>query len=316
MQNCDVSIIVVSYNTRKLTLECLSALYNGQTDVDFEVLVVDNASQDGSAEAIARHYPDVALIASEDNLGFAEANNVAAKSARGKYLLLLNPDTRAAARILDVLVAFAERHVEADIVGGRTLFADGSLNPTSCWGRPTCWSAFCFAFGLSRLFPYSGLFNAEAYGEWARDTVREVDVVTGCFLLIQRELWHRLDGFDKEFFMYGEDADLCLRARKLGARCILCPSAEIVHHGGASEPVRADKMVRLFRAKAQLFRKHWGPIASMIGVYLLDAWAMTRVVAFAFAAFGWPQLTAQYKTWLAIWMRRNAWHGEVSSPGR
>src|SRR5690606_35725860 len=125
---------------------------------------------------------------------------------------------------------------------------------------------FCVATGLSSLFRGSSLFNPEGYGGWKRDTVREVDIVSGCFFLIRRELWERLGGFDPAFFMYGEEADLCLRARKLGARPMVTPEATIVHYGGASERVRADKMVRLLQAKALLIRRHWGPVAARSGV--------------------------------------------------
>src|SRR5690606_2943956 len=118
----------------------------------------------------------------------------------------------------------------------------GSLNPTSCWGRSTPWSEFCHAVGLSAAFRGSRLLNPEGLGSWRRDSVREVDIVTGCFLLLPRALWERLGGFHPDFFMYGEEADLCLRARRLGVRPIITPEATIVHYGGRSENKRIQKM--------------------------------------------------------------------------
>src|SRR5204863_9530333 len=148
------------------------------------------------------------------NVGFARANNIAAKEAKGRYLLLLNPDTVVLESGIDRLVAFAEARPGARIWGGRTLYGDRSLNPTSCWRRMTLWNVFCRTTGLSGIFPSSRHFNSDSYGRWDRSTVGEGDIVTGCFLLIQRGFWQRLGGCDAKFFMHGEEADLCRRAAK------------------------------------------------------------------------------------------------------
>ncbi len=298
-----VSIVVVSYNTRDLTLACLRSVFAETTAFPFEVIVVDNASSDGSADAIAAELPGVKLVALEENVGFARANNLASGHATGEYLLLLNPDTEVLDRAVEELVAFADAHPEASVWGGRTLFADRSLNRGSCWGAPTPWSLFCHGSGLASLFRHSRLFDPESLGRWPRDTERDVDVVSGCFLLVRRTTWTELGGFDPAFFMYGEDADLCLRA----GRCRVTPRAAIVHHGGASEPVRADKMVRLFSAKALLFKKHWSRASARFGVRMLDAWAFTRMAAFGL--FGWarPGGRRSFEEWRSVWRRRRAW---------
>ena len=207
-----VSIIVVNYRTRELTLECLRSVARETENFDYEILLVDNASNDGLIEAVAGEMPDVRRIPLTENVGFARGNNIAAEQARGKYLLLLNSDTLILDRAIDRLLAFAAERPAAKIWGGRTLLGDRTLDPGSCWRRMTLWSVFCRTFGLAAAFPNSKLFNAEAYGGWDRSTVREVDIVTGCFLLIETELWRKLGGFDPRFFMYGEEADLCLRA--------------------------------------------------------------------------------------------------------
>ena len=208
----DLTIIVVSFNTRDMTLDCLRSIERQTRDISYEVIVVDNSSIDGSAQAISDEFPLINLIASDSNLGFAKANNVAADKARGRRILLLNPDTVVIDRAIDRLFAFAEANNACRVWGGRTLFADGSLNPTSCWGRMSLWSLSCFALGLTYFAPKSSIFSPEAYGGWDRDTVRHVDIVTGCFLMIDRDLWKQLGGFDPLFFMYGEEADLCRRA--------------------------------------------------------------------------------------------------------
>lgn len=309
----DLTIIVVSYNTREMTLACLRSVYAETRSATFETFVVDNASTDGSAQAIRDAFPQVRLIARSDNLGFAAANNLAARDALGEYILLLNPDTVVLRGAIDKLLKFARDRQGPVICGGRTLFADGRLNPTSCWGRPTLWSAFCRGAGLSALFRGSRWFDPEALGGWSRDSVRQVDIVTGCFFLLRRELWQRLGGFDPAFFMYGEEADLCLRAAKLGVRCWITPDAEIIHYGGASERVRADKMVRLFRAKSQLYQRHWTPAAARWGDATLTLWALTRLCATRIAQLVRPQAQQSCETWREVWRRRAEWRTRSAS---
>lgn len=264
-----LSVIVVSYGTREMTLECLSSVVRETRDTPYEAIVVDNASPDGSAEAIAAQFPDFRVMAQTENLGFAAANNLAVREARGRYLLLLNPDTVVLDGALDKLMQFARRRPDAGIWGGRTLFGDRSLNPSSCWRRQTLWNLFCRGVGLSMLFPNSPLLHSEAYGGWLRDSEREVDIVTGCLLLIEKRLWDRLGGFAPEFFMYGEDADLCLRARALGYRPAVTPGATIVHYGGATETSTARKNKRLLAAKALLIRKHFPKLTRPFALALL-----------------------------------------------
>ena len=302
-----LSIIVVSYRTRDLTLACLDSIRATAGDLALEVLVVDNHSDDGSAQAIARVFPEFRLIALEENLGFAGANNLAAREARAPELLLLNPDTELHEDCLQALLACRQAHPEAGILGGRTFFADGRLNPSSCWGRPTPWSVFCLASGLASLFRRSALFAPEGLGTWERDSERQVDLVSGCLMMIPRELWEQLGGFDERFFMYGEDADLCLRAHSLGRPCRITPGARLIHHGGASERVRADKMVRLFRARTQLYAKHWSPLGARFGHRMTDAWALTRRLALGALSLVQPGRRAAAKTWGEIWSRRAEW---------
>jgi GT2 family glycosyltransferase/glycosyltransferase involved in cell wall biosynthesis len=303
----DLSVLIISYQTRTLSLDCLRSIYEQTRGLEFEVIVVDNASTDGSADAIAGRFPQARLIRSRRNLGFAAGNNLAARHARGEFLLLLNPDTQILDGAIQRAVAFARTRAEPTLVGGRTWFGDGSLNPTSCHGRPTLWSMFCLGTGLAWLFPRSRWFDPESLGPWHRDTPREVDAITGCFLLIRRSLWDRLHGFDESFYMYGEETDLCLRARRIGARALLCPEANIIHHGGASERARADKMVRLFRAKAQLVRKHWNRISARFGIVMLHLWALTRMLAWRGISGLRPRRAEAYATWREVWCRRCEW---------
>eukprot|EP00435_Cladocopium_sp_Y103_P077778 s1_g1517.t1 len=305
----ELSIILVSYNTRELTLHAIRSLI-AETDPDiYELIVLDNASADGSAEAISQEFPDVDLRALEENLGFAGANNLGAHSAKGQYLLLLNPDTIVLDDAVGRLHRFAKQHPESRLWGGRTLFADRSLNPASCWNRMTPWSVFFQMTGLKSIFPRSELINSEALGGWKRDTVREVDIVSGCFLLIETRLWTELGGFNLRYFMYGEDADLCLRAKKAGAQPIICPEAQIVHYAGASEPVRADKMKRLLRAKITLMRDHWTKRSQPVGYFLLWTFPLPRILGYRLAAWlrDRPGDDENATTWREIWQARREW---------
>ena len=305
----DVSIVVVSYNTRDLTLACLDSIAAETRVCRYDVLVVDNASTDGSAEALQKHAFAGGLIASAGNLGFAGANNLAARSARGEYILLLNPDTVLIDGAIDRLLDFARANPSAGIWGGRTLFADGSLNPSSCWGRMTVWNLLCRSTGLTGVWPNSRLFNGEGYGGWQRNTVAHVDIVSGCFLLIRRSLWQTLGGFDPAFFMYGEEADLCLRAAKTGASPMITPAATIIHLGGASERTRTAKMAKLLAAKSTLIRRHWHPLLQPLGLALMAAWPLSRWLALS--ALCWvrpmPSRREAAATWRSIWLQRATW---------
>ena len=304
-----MSIIVVSYNTKEMTLACLRSVVKETTRHPWELLFIDNCSTDGSLEAVEEEFgddPRFRIRKSTENLGFAGGNNELAKEARGRYLLLLNPDTVVLDGALDKLVDFAESHPEHRIWGGRTIFEDGTLNPWSCWGPYTLWSIFSASIGLRAIFPRSAVFDPRSYGGWQRDTVREVAIVTGCLFLIDRSAWEQLGGFDSEFFMYGEETDLCMRAtREFGARPIITPDATIIHHGGASEKIFEDKVIRLLDAEVRLFRRNFSTLKFMI------AYRMTLFGVW-FRATGYAMLNTirgrkEQAVWRGIWKRRAEW---------
>lgn len=303
----DLSVIVVNWNTKDMTLACLESLYRETRDTSFEVLLIDNGSHDGSADAIAAQFPQVRLLRESLNHGFAKANNIAAEQALGRKLLLLNSDTVVLDRAVDKLVRFSGRVPQARIWGGRTVYGDGSLNIGSAWGRQTVWSAFCFASGLSLLLSRFSLFDPEAMRGWDRGSEREVDIVSGCFLMIDRDLWEDLGGFDQAFFMYAEEADLCLRAGARGARPRVTPEATIIHYGGASATSNSQAVRRVLRAKVALARKHMGPLAAR-SVHLLFLFA----AGLRRAAYGLMSAVAgkgreQAQVWDAVWQDRRSW---------
>ncbi len=297
-----VSVIIVSYNTREMTLEAIESAIE-QTTLPHEIIVLDNASNDGSAEAIAEKFPDIQLFAEQDNHGFARGNNIAARTARGEFILLLNPDTIVLDGAIDKLIAFARSAPDAKVWGGRTLYGDRSLNTTNCWAHISVWSLFCQATGLQKFFPNSALLNPEAYGGWRRDTVRQVDIVTGCFFLTTRRFWEELKGFDETFFMYGEEADLCHRAKALGARPTITPDAEIIHYVGASAVTTLKKGIMVHRAKMSLIRTHMSPLPAFFAANLLKAAVFVRAVGQSIVGRDgpWRDLWRQRREWSAGW---------------
>jgi GT2 family glycosyltransferase len=309
-----VSILIVNYRTRELTLASLRSVVAETKKFTYEILLVDNSADVDLAKAVATEFPDVELIVPAENAGFARGNNIAAKGAKGDYLLLLNPDTVILDGAIDRLLDFAQARPGAKIWGGRTVFADGSLNHMSCWRRTTLWNVFCRTTGLTALFPNSPIFHSEAYGGWDRSSERQVDIVTGCFLLITRKFWETLGGFDEQFFMYGEEADLCLRARRLGARPAVTPKATIIHYGGATEQAAVEKNVMLMAAKAELIKRHWPSFKRPVGLLLFSLLPLSRAVAAEILdrIFG----GGRSQVWWQLWRARRRWQSGYSENTR
>lgn len=302
-----VSIMLVNWNTRELTLECLRSVYQQTQNISFEVIVVDNGSEDGSAEAIAREFPQVVLMAETDNHGFAKATNISVERARGEYVLLLNTDTVVLDRAIEKIVAFAQAKPASKLWGGRTVFEDGTLNPDSCWGRITPWSAFCMATGLSRIFRNSELFNPEGYGGWKRDHERQIDIVQGSFLLIKRDFWNELGGFDLDFFMFGEEADLAARARKAGAKPVMTPEATIIHYGGRSTKTKSSRTIYVTGGRIGLIKRHFSSFWRPIGVALMVFWVWWRAFGYRVASLVFPRYKDVAEQYAIVWKQRELW---------
>jgi len=252
----DVSIIIVNWNTRQITCDCLTSIFSQPSTRQFEVIVVDNASSDNFVAAIKKCFPQVTLVENDQNRGFAAANNQAIGLARGRYVLLLNSDTVVLDRAIDKAVAFANEHPDVGVLGCRVLNPDGSVQPT-CFMYPSVLNMFLFATYLNKLFPKSRFFGRERMTWWKRDDGREVEVVTGCFMLVRREAINHVGLMDEGFFMYGEETDWCFRFRKAGWKIVFTPCAEIIHLGGASSSREANEMTLQNKAGVlQFLDKH------------------------------------------------------------
>jgi N-acetylglucosaminyl-diphospho-decaprenol L-rhamnosyltransferase len=303
MSRPDVSVVIVSYNTRDLTLDCLRRLLDSRTaDTGFDVTVVDNASSDGSADAIAGAFAEVRLIRLTENVGWGRGVNRGAVASSGEYLLLLNPDAAPVGHPVDELHRFARQHPEHRIYTGRTLHADGTDDRYCCWGLPSLRGYLGFATGLSAVFPNSSWTNPEGLPGYDRRSVREVPAVSGCSMLVERELFNELGGFDPQYFLYSDDIDLCARARGLGARPVVVPSAAVVHVGGASSSSEGQR-IKILRGKATYVRRHWTPSRVRAGLTLLSAGVGLR--ALGQAALG-PR-RSRGVDWTTVWRQRRVW---------
>jgi GT2 family glycosyltransferase/glycosyltransferase involved in cell wall biosynthesis len=251
-----LSAVIISYNTREMTLRCLRTLEEELVGIEAEVIVVDNASKDGSVEAIRAEFPAICVIASPTNDGFGAANNQAMRKARGQHFLLLNSDAFPRPGAIGKLIEYLDAHPEAGAVGPRLLNEDGSLQ-RSCYRFPTplqCWAENLW---ISSLFPQHPWFGD--YRRWAHDSERDVEWIVGACLLVRRKVVDQVGGFDERFFMYAEETDWQRRMRDAGWRIAFTPAAEVVHLGGASGAAEKARVNRNFFDSLDRYeRKHHG----------------------------------------------------------
>lgn len=236
-----VSVIVVTFNSAKHIAGCLHFLEKLESSDRVEVILIDNASQDGTIFCLPEVGRFLRVLNNDENVGFARAVNRAANFVCGKYLLLLNPDAVISMPMIRELVQFAESKPEFGIYGPRALFPDARENPKGCWNAPTLWSVFCLETGLTRAFRHSGVFDPEYVRINLTRDWQSVDILSGYCTLIRRDLWDELKGFDESFYMYGEDADFCLRAAKLGWKPVVVPRL-VAKHAVAASAASAGRM--------------------------------------------------------------------------
>lgn len=276
-----LSIILVSWNTRDYLLGALRSIYKNPPSCDLEVIVVDNASEDGTAQAVAREFPGATLIANERNVGYAEGNNQGLALASGDFLLLLNPDVLVHPRTLDRAIAHLQQHPDAAAVGARQLNPDGSVQP-SLRGFPTPLAVFFEAAGLSRLFPRSRLFGAYRMTWFGYDREADVDQPMGTFLLIRREALEAVGTLDERFPIFFNEVDWCFRARRAGWRIRFSPDIVITHFGGGStRQVPAAMAWESRRGLLTYYRKHYpSPLfAPIYWAVAAASWLQARHVA-------------------------------------
>lgn len=262
-----LSIVIVNFNVCDLLLACVRSLEKAMEGIESEIIVVDNASTDGVVQAFAHQFPTIEVIRLEQNCGFGAANNVGIARASGEFILLLNPDTIVQENTLFVMLEFMRGHQEAAFAGCRIILPNGTLDPVSKRGFPSPWSSFCRVFGLSRIFPNSRLFGGYNLTFIPDDVVSSVEALAGCFMFCRAAVLRQLGGFDTEFFLYGEDLDLCLRARKEGWRIYYVPQTSILHLKGESTRRSSIDSLALFYEAMEIFaRKHFRSNLLLLGL--------------------------------------------------
>jgi len=278
----DVSVIIVNWNTKDLLQNCIESVYQQAGDIQYEIIVVDNASSDGSAGMVTKNFQHVTLIRNSQNRGFAAANNQGMAIAKGRYVLLLNSDTVVLDGGIAKTVSFADTDPQAAVVGCRVLNPDTTLQPT-CFMFPSLLNLFLSSTYLYKLFPNGKFFGREQMTWWSGDEAREVDVVSGCFMLVRRKAIELVGMMDAQYFMYAEETDWCYRFKKAGLKVVFAPVAQIIHFKGASTVQRsADMVIQLRLSILRFFRKHHCAFVYGIACLLTALFFAIRVPAWLF----------------------------------
>ena len=259
-----VSVVVVVWNAQKYVIECLDSLQQHCGKLDAEVIIVDNASSDGTPELVAQRYPGFHLIRNSENVGFAKANNIGIAESSGEYICLVNSDVKFTDDCITPMLEYLAGQPDVALLGPKMLAADGQVR-RSTMRFPTLWNSFCRSGGLDILFKRSRFFGGLLMADFDHRTTTEVEVLNGWFLVVRRSAIERVGVWDPAFFMYGEDIDWCYRFRQAGEKIVFFAGAEAIHYGGASSanaPIRFQ--LEMWRASLQYWQKHHGWLAQQM----------------------------------------------------
>jgi GT2 family glycosyltransferase len=284
----DVSILIVNWNALTYLRNCLHSIADQTRVCTYEIIVVDNDSHDGSQEMLRTEFPSVTTVFNEENVGFAGGNNQAMRIARGRYVLLLNPDTLVLDGAIDTCVAYADelRHDNVGVIGCQ-VWEDADTIQNTCFQFPSPLNTLLNLLGVTNRFPNSRFLSRSDMGWWDRRDEREVDVVSGMFMLVRREALDEVGLMDEAYFMYAEEADWCYRFWQSGWRCVFTPRARIMHleGGGKSTALASARMyVHLQKSILRFHRKNqgiaaWALAKAMYGVLMPSRAAAFRLLA-------------------------------------
>lgn len=269
----DLSFIIPSWNTRELLRQCLNSIYKNRPNLSFEVWVIDNASTDGSVDEIPELFPEVKLVKNSKNLGYAGANNQAARSAEGANFLLLNSDTVIHLNAVDELFEYLSTHANVAAVGPKLLNGDGSLQISASPG-PSLGREFWRLFHLDHFIPIGHYPRSK----FITSQPLSVEVLLGACIMVKKSVIDQIGLFDEEYFMYSEEVDLCERIRKKGWALHWLPGPEVTHFGGMSTRQDSERMfLELYRNKIKFFRKHRGEVQTEIYRSIIWVSSLVRV---------------------------------------
>ena len=235
----DLSIIIVSYNTKELLVDCLKSIQKAFQFISAEVFVVDNNSSDRTVSLIKKKFPKIKLIANKQNLGFSKANNQAIREAQGKYILILNPDTRLMSDTIIKMIDFMQDNPQVAVSTCKVELPNGQLDRDCRRHFPTPWRAFCHFAGLSKIFATSQILDQYYYGYLPDDHQHEIDSCAGAFMMVRKSAIAEVGLFDEDFFFYGEDLDWCYRFKEAGFKIVYTPITKIIHYKGAASGMKS-----------------------------------------------------------------------------
>ena len=290
-----VSVIIVVWNAKKYVLECLESLREYCQHVYDEVIIVDNASIDGTPELIAEMFPEFKLIRNLENLGFAKANNIGMEQCSGDYVCLVNSDVKFTSDCLSPLLKFLSENPEVGMVGPKMLLPDGRV-ARSTMRFPTVWNQFCRAVGLDVAFKKSRLFGGYLMSDFNHQTTSSVEVLNGWFVVVSRTALDRVGVLDPQFFMYGEDVHWCYRFVEAGQRVVFFAEADAIHYGGASS---SNAPLRFYLEQCYASWQYWRKHHGWLGMAFLGNLALYHVVRIVGAAWSYLVSPSERPTSLA-----------------
>ncbi|MCL5435174.1 MAG: glycosyltransferase family 2 protein [Patescibacteria group bacterium] len=281
----DLSIVIVSYNTKDFLNNCLESVQKTAKDFTYEIIVVDNASKDGSVGLVRKKFKDVTLITNKENLGFSKANNLGVKKSSGRYVLFLNSDTVVYPNTLKYMIDFMDKEKEAGAVTCKLEMPSGKIDDASHRGFPTPWNAFTHFSGASKLLGKTKIFGGYNLGYLNLSKTHEIDALAGAFMLVRRKAGEDAGWWDEDYFFYGEDIDFCYILKQKGWKIYYVPEVSILHYKGvtggikkhskhittADEETRVKSQKERFRAMRLFYKKHYEQ---------KYPWVVTRLVYF------------------------------------
>jgi GT2 family glycosyltransferase len=274
-----VAVVIVNWNTRRLLEVCLECLFESVPAPLSEVIVVDNASTDGSVAMLREKFPAVKRILNPENVGFARAVNQGIRCSQAEYVLLLNTDAFVHPQAVATLVRVMEENPDVGAAGPRLYYADGSLQ-RACFQFPTLWTETWRCLGIDRLFPRSRILGAYQMTYWDLDDTRDVDTIMGACLLLRRKALDQVGLLDERFFMFSEEVDLCYRLKGANWKTRFVHMAEVTHlWGGSSRVVPQKSFLELHKSRVMFFRKHYGSGNAALLKLILWVSGVTRGVA-------------------------------------
>lgn len=278
----DVSVIVVNWNTRDLLRDCLKSVYEHTSQLEFEIIVVDNASTDDSCEMVHGLFPQIILIANDTNKGYAAALNQGMRVAQGRYFLILNSDTLICNATIEKTIGYADDHPEAAVIGCQ-VWEDEETIQMTCFSFPGLLNLVLSVFGFSRFFKYNRFFGREWMLWWRRDEERQVDVVSGMYMLVNKQAIEQVGLMSEDYFLYFEETDWCYRFAQAGWKSLFWPGAKIMHmHGGSHSTRQAElaMFIQLHKSNLIYLKKHKSRFQYAAGRLLL-------LVSVSLRMFGW-----------------------------